>query len=122
MSEEHVECINFLIECLSETDDDALKAKFDEHIQKAIQNFKNFLESQETISGENLSNNKTNKFATFDQEAYIFPKKWESFLIKNKPESDNAKNCESDSLKIEKEKLNNFEKNDHKNNKLCIMP
>ena len=51
-------------------------------------------------------------FLTSSKSTLLFlPKKWESSFIKNKIESDNAKNCDSDSLKNEKDNAKNFEQN-----------
>ena len=40
----------------------------------------------------------------------------EFFFIENEIESDNAKNCDSDSSKNEKDKIRTFEQNEPKNN------
>ena len=96
----HIELITFLKELRTEATDDVFKASLDEKIETATDNFFNFLDAKN-----------------------ILPKKRESFSAKNKLESDNAKKCDPDSLKNEKDNAENFEQNAQKINlKIEILP
>ena len=100
----HMELITFLKELRAEATDGAFKASLDEKIETAINNFFNFLETEN-----------------------ILPKIRESFPIKNKLESDNVKKCDSDPLKIRKDNAENFEQKLNKINlkiefKIDVLP
>ena len=113
---EHMELITFLKECRDETTDNDLKELFEENIKSAINNFMDFLSSRKINSSQNLIKNEPNECSIFEPEALILPKKRESFFSKNEIKSDNAKNCDSEASKNEKDNAENFEQNEHKMN------
>ena len=76
--------------------------------------FRSILEKFVTIKKNKFSDvtelkNEISFFNLSKSTLIFLPLKWESFFAKNKIESDNAKNCESDSSKNEEDNTENFQ-------------